>query len=856
MATYLTFLLDLSNETRLLETTLRFVPDPARMPPGPSIWKVTCDANGDVFVRSIEDDKLVLRAIARWSGRLTDKSERLEVSDKQWDRISLALEAASARRRLDPRPYDNSLVEREDGVPLLPVRSFLLDVNAGIVDGTVREIDDDALVPTRATEWKVTCLPRGQVTLHTLEAGMVVVLATATWDGNALSHKRIATGQVAASQWKLVTDSLREAMLVTAAPVRAPKETDAGLSFELDIDGDTEGDLAVTCDEFGLVTVRAIDGRTAATARWDGTKLDGKLISKGQVSAMQWNDIAAELRAAKLASVMRALDTDGDYMTFLLDMTVDAPVPVLVDVSTKLSPLAPTTWKVRMDRAGTIAVVALVEGALSVVATAQWDDGKLEAKNVKKGPISTDQWARLRAAIPIATTQFEATRAAVVDAVRPAVVLTPYVTFLLHLADGDDDRIVEGSLSFVPDRDRQSTDHFHWKVTSDAKGTVWIWGPNRSLVGTARWNGSLIDRERTSPAVPTDHQWLLVEQALVIAFERRAQDPTPIDWSLVEESQVAPAEPRDAPTAYRAFLYDLRSGERIDEPLFAPDSRVVPGYVFVWKVIVDGPSVEIYDRFMDRLASATWDGDAFTQQTQSGTSVTDEHWRNLRREIARAVAIPAPAATSPPAYGPAPKKKRPYALGLGIVAAMGAVLIAVGVYRLTREPDHTVTPPPAPPAPTATLPPPPPAKPMAPMTKEERVAASLDLTTATSVAGAQPAMLAYYPVRWSEVDVASQTTIEQVEKEPAEETGKRLCVEGELDSITRNDLAGRKHYTGALTTAQGDRVAIVVSGSSGTLVKRQHARICGVVIGATDGAATVYGMFDLPENRNPVVEKP
>ena len=117
-------------------------------------------------------------------------------------------------------------------------------------------------------------------------------------------------------------------------------------------------------------------------------------------------------------------------------------------------------------------------------------------------------------------------------------------------------------------------------------------------------------------------------------------------------------------------------------------------------------------------------------------------------------------------------------------------------------------------------------------------------------------MLAYYAVRWSEVDVASQTTIEQVEKEPTEETGKRLCVEGELDSITRNDLAGRKHYTGALTTAQGDRVEIVVSGSSGTLVKRQHARVCGVVMGATDGAATVYGMFDLPENRNPVVEKP
>ena len=50
-------------------------------------------------------------------------------------------------------------------------------------------------------------------------------------------------------------------------------------------------------------------------------------------------------------------------------------------------------------------------------------------------------------------------------------------------------------------------------------------------------------------------------------------------------------------------------------------------------------------------------------------------------------------------------------------------------------------------------------------------------------------------------------------------------------------------------------MTFLVGGTTGQLVKRSAVTLCGVVTGFADGAVALEGLFDLPENRNPIVEK-
>ncbi len=635
------------------------------------------------------------------------------------------------------------------------------------------------------------------------------------------------------------------------------------ITFELPV---TEGTTwVVTSDPRGSVTVRTNDdARLAiATARWRNGRLDEKVIAKGPVSRTQWLQIENHLRTVERAAQARDLKKDGDHLNFVLEPGGDSP-PIL---SSSPVHLTPGVWKIRVDRSGLVVITALEKDRHVIVATAHWEPGKLADKQIRNGAVSKQQWARVHAAI-------DTVKQGRVVAEKPEPASTPYVAFLLDLADGDDDRIVEGSLRAAPTTEGP-TGAFVWKVAAGARGVVRIWSLGSEVVGSARWTGVLVDRQQRTPQLPTDYQWALVERSLVRAIEWRASEPTAIDSSIdvdgdTSEVVASPAPPNED---YRAFLFDIRDGSVVDGSIrFAPDPALVPERVFVWEVTRDGSTVRVEDWEGDRLATAIWNR-GLCDTAQSGSLPTDAQWGLLRTALHDVTGLadeperPAVADESQRAGERSPDRvraatpsrtRRRNRILFPIAGALAVVWIVVLAFILRGSSDPAPRPPTPPPVayvPTPSPPAPPPA-PVTPMTKEQRIAASPDLAAAIAEVGSQPAMLAHYPVRWSELDVASTMTIEQVEKEPAEEVGKRLCVEGLLEQITRADVAGRRHYSAALKTAQGDRVELVIAGSAGTLVKRQPARACGVVLGATAGAATLYGMFDLPENRNPVVEKP
>lgn len=653
------------------------------------------------------------------------------------------------------------------------------------------------------------------------------------------------------------------------------------IAFELPVAEDRSWGVSREAD--GIVTIRTNDDArtTIATARWADNKLSEKLIATGAVSRGQWMQIETHLRTVERAAQRRELTEDGDHVNFLLEPDGDAP-PLETSIR-----VTPGVWKVRVDRSGLLVITALENDRLVVVATAQWAARELSTKQIRNGAVSKKQWVRVHDAVNAVKLH----RVKASSALQPAMPV-PYVELLLDLADGDDDRIVPGSLRSAPSAD-VPTGAFVWKVACDSRGAVWIWSLGSKLVGGATWNGTLIDRRQATVQVPTDYQWSLVERALVLAFEWRANEPAPVAEANVAEStepSIPIAEPPELPVlpelperspGFCAFLLDIRDGSVVDGSVrFAPDPTLVPERVFVWEVTREGSTVRVEDRDGDRLATAIWSR-GLGDTAQSGSIPTDAQWEMVRTALHRISEIPDEDRTSTRASEKRPDRDRRAAekrstasraaprrnrIVFPIVGAAAVVVAAIVVVAFVADgADEPTTPGASTPIATAPQPqprrapspPPPPTPPApAPMTKEARIAAAPDLIAAIDEAGAQPAMLAYYPVRWSELDMPPTTTIEQVEKEPGEELGKRLCVEGTLERITRADVAGRRHYEAALVTTQGDRVELVISGSAGTLVKRQAARVCGVVIGATEGAATIFGMFDLPENRNPVVERP
>lgn len=155
--------------------------------------------------------------------------------------------------------------------------------------------------------------------------------------------------------------------------------------------------------------------------------------------------------------------------------------------------------------------------------------------------------------------------------------------------------------------------------------------------------------------------------------------------------------------------------------------------------------------------------------------------------------------------------------------------------------------------------------PLAPEPVEVRIAKATSFAeaitlakpTMTEVGGGAKLFVTYAAakLRWADVDVPAETTVGHVLKDPEIERGKRLCTEGRVETIERRDLERRKIYIGSLRDADGDVISFVAVGTTGELVKRSQARFCGVVVGKADNAVAIVGMFDLPENRTPIVEQ-
>jgi hypothetical protein len=110
-------------------------------------------------------------------------------------------------------------------------------------------------------------------------------------------------------------------------------------------------------------------------------------------------------------------------------------------------------------------------------------------------------------------------------------------------------------------------------------------------------------------------------------------------------------------------------------------------------------------------------------------------------------------------------------------------------------------------------------------------------------------------LRWKDVDVVAETSFDRVLKDTDLERGKRICVEGELTAIRREDLGPRNIQVGSLRVSDAWTVAFAAVGTTGNLNRASKARFCGIVTGASGAGISMTGMFDLPENRSPIVER-
>lgn len=377
-----------------------------------------------------------------------------------------------------------------------------------------------------------------------------------------------------------------------------------------------------------------------------------------------------------------------------------------------------------------------------------------------------------------------------------------YVTFLLDLAADGDNRAIRETVAYRRNLKLRPKNAFQWKITCDIHGKIYVAGLTRGkarVLASARWHaGILAEHKHRDPTTPTAYQWKLVEVALREELARRAG---------MHDRSGEPAITRDQ---------QVEDDIGLDGELVEPPAEVFAPYDPVREV---------------------------------------DEARLLRAERERA-------------WAQRQRRNRLIVLGGGIAV----LVIAIIVFAITRtrfdEPTAVVQaaspPPPLPPPPPVPEPPD-----AAPEPIEVRIVKAA--TFADAVALAKPAMTdtteelgggtklfatyAAAKLRWDDVDVAAETTVAHVLKDPDVERGKRMCVEGVIATIERRDLERRKVFVGSLRLADGDAVAFVAVGTTGELVKRNPARFCGAVIGKAGGAASMVGMFDLPENRTPIVEQ-
>lgn len=376
-----------------------------------------------------------------------------------------------------------------------------------------------------------------------------------------------------------------------------------------------------------------------------------------------------------------------------------------------------------------------------------------------------------------------------------------YLSFLLDLTGRGENRTVKDSVRLEPAPSQRPATAFQWKIVVDVEGTVVVRGHDDEandnsyrVLGKARIAGDSLARHRSRGDTPNSFQWKLVEIAVREELAR-AGDALRAHPTWVEKVEVE----------------DLVDVIVTDEPVVYGTVPDVPSVDAGSERVADEPRRDAPVRPLPRKSKAVFVA-AAAAVVVAGTVV--------------AVQMPSKRKAAPPAAMP--------------VRAIDAAIAPVS---------------------SATDAPPP--------TLEQRVATAPDFASALALA--QPAMddspdtlspgatlVARYAskkLRWADVADAKETTIGHVLKDPDVERGKRLCTTGTVQSIERRDLEQRKIYVGRLRTAEDDEVAFVVVGSTTDVVKRSKATICGAVIGRAGSAVSLVGMFDLPENRAPIVER-
>ncbi len=300
---------------------------------------------------------------------------------------------------------------------------------------------------------------------------------------------------------------------------------------------------------------------------------------------------------------------------------------------------------------------------------------------------------------------------------------------------------------------------------------------------------------------------------------------------------------------------------------------------FTWQVeLVDGRVgvLALYRGSVREIGSATWRGGELVDRASEAPGFPNEHqWSLVRAGLAAATRAERRAASAPISVGGrrAPTRRSLVARLLGgtAIAAAVAILVVVVVLQRERRPASTAgagaqAPVAAPGVPAANDTPP---AAVAPPTLEEQLSGAASLEVAVALAaphmedGADSAgawLLARYAsahLRWSDVARdAPETSSGLVLKDSERERGRRMCSTGRLRDIERRDLDGRPVHVGSLETDDGDVARFIAVGATGSLVRRSAATLCGVATGKDGDAVVLVGMFELPENQQPAVERP
>lgn len=111
---------------------------------------------------------------------------------------------------------------------------------------------------------------------------------------------------------------------------------------------------------------------------------------------------------------------------------------------------------------------------------------------------------------------------------------------------------------------------------------------------------------------------------------------------------------------------------------------------------------------------------------------------------------------------------------------------------------------------------------------------------------------------WKDLKTLTPTRSAKVMKNPDSERGKLICFSGTVVEISSQRIHDVELTTGGAADMQGNFYRFTNVRSSGEILERSGASMCGVVIGTmeysnsaggTTHAVQLVGMFDLPENR-------